>query len=147
MLNAVGVRSIRGFYTNDTHLNWTIDEIHWGEKVSALTGGSHFIINTADNGRGPKKNPHPVVQGNEDLRNPPGRGAGPPTTTQTGFPLVDAFMWVHVPRRAAGSATADALGHVLPRPRADRGRQRETRTSLPEPSVLDPRAALGPVLQ
>jgi endoglucanase len=102
VLNAVGVRSIRGFYTNDTHLNWTIDEIHWGEKVSALTGGSHFIINTADNGRGPKKNPHPVVQGNEDLCNPPGRGAGPPTTTQTGLPLVDAFMWVHVPGSSSG---------------------------------------------
>ena len=54
VLNAVGVSSIRGFFTNDTHLNWTINEIKWGEKVSALTGGSHFIINTADNGRGPK---------------------------------------------------------------------------------------------
>ena len=35
VLNASGVRSIRGFFTNDTHINWTIDEIHWAEKVSA----------------------------------------------------------------------------------------------------------------
>ena len=103
VLNAVGVSSIRGFFTNDTHLNWTINEIKWGEKVSALTGGSHFIINTADNGRGPKRNPHPVKQGNEDLCNPPGRGAGPPTTTQTGIPAVDAFMWTHVPGSSSGS--------------------------------------------
>jgi len=102
VLNAVGVQSIRGFYTNDTHLNWTINEVRWGDKVSALTGGSHFIVNTADNGRGPKKNPHPVTQGNEDLCNPPGRGAGPRTTTQTGFPAVDAFMWVHVPGSSSG---------------------------------------------
>ena len=103
VLNAVGVSSIRGFYTNDTHLNWTIDEIKWGDKVSAMTGGSHFIINTADNGRGPKRNPHPVKQGNEDLCNPPGRGAGPPTTTQTGVPAVDAFMWTHVPGSSSGT--------------------------------------------
>ena len=54
VLRAVGVRNIRGFFTNDTHMNWTANEIRWGEKVSALTGGSHFIINTADNGRGPR---------------------------------------------------------------------------------------------
>jgi endoglucanase len=103
VLNAVGVQSIRGFYTNDTHLNWTSDEVRWGDKVSQLTGGTHFIINTADNGRGPKKNPHPTRQGNEDLCNPPGRGAGPQDTTNTGFPAVDAFLWVHVPGSSSGS--------------------------------------------
>jgi endoglucanase len=103
VLNAVGVRGIRGFYTNDTHMNWTANEIRWGEKVSALTGGAHFIINTADNGHGPLLNPHPVRQGNEDLCNPPGRGAGPPTTTDTGIPAVDAFMWIHVPGSSSGT--------------------------------------------
>ena len=139
VLNAVGVSSIRGFYTNDTHLNWTTNEIKWGEKVSAMTGGSHFIINTADNGRGPKLNPHPVKQGNEDLCNPPGRGAGPPTTTQTGIPAVDAFMWVHVPgveQRVV--QRRDAVRDVLPRPRAHRVRERERapRSEVSEPSVL-----------
>jgi endoglucanase len=102
VLNAVGVGSIRGFYTNDTHLNWTANEIRWGDKVSALTGGSHFIINTADNGHGPLLNPHPVKQGIEDLCNPPGRGAGIPTTTDTGNPAIDAFMWVHTPGASSG---------------------------------------------
>jgi endoglucanase len=103
VLNAVGVSGIRGFFTNDTHLNWTANEIRWGEKVSAMTGGAHFIINTADNGRGPLLNPHPVTQGNEDLCNPPGRGAGPPTTTDTGIPAVDAFMWIHTPGTSSGT--------------------------------------------
>jgi endoglucanase len=102
VLNAVGVRNIRGFYTNDTHLNWTTNEVRWGNKVSALTGGTHFIVNTADNGHGPVLNPHPVKQGIEDLCNPPGRGAGIPTTTDTGNPAVDAYMWVHVPGMSSG---------------------------------------------
>ena len=139
VLNAVGVGSIRGFFTNDTHLNWTINEVKWGEKVSALTGGSHFIIDTADNGRGPKRNPHPVKQGNEDLCNPPGRGAGPPTTTQTGIPTVDAFMWTHVPGSSSGTVQRrDAVRDVLPGPRADRvgERERAARSEVSESSVL-----------
>ena len=103
VLNAVGVRNTRGFYTNDTHMNWTENEIRWGEKVSALTGGSHFIINTADNGHGPLQNLHPVKQGVDDLCNPPGRGAGIPTTTDTGSPAIDAFVWVHVPGTSSGT--------------------------------------------
>jgi endoglucanase len=103
VLNAVGVHNIRGFYTNDTHLQWTANEARWGLKVSALTGGAHFIINTADNGHGPLLNPHPVKQGIEDLCNPPGRGAGIPTTTDTGNQAIDSFMWVHAPGTSSGN--------------------------------------------
>ena len=102
-LRAVGVHRIRGFFTNDTHLNWTIDEVNWANEVSRLAGGTHFIISTSDNGRGPKLNPRPVQQGIEDLCNPPGRGAGPRPTTATGFPNVDAFLWVHPPGASSGS--------------------------------------------
>jgi endoglucanase len=103
VLNAVGVRNIRGFFTNDTHMQWTANEIRWGLKVSSLTGGAHFIVNTADNGHGPLLNPHPVKQGIEDLCNPPGRGAGIPTTTDTGNQAIDSFMWIHVPGTSSGS--------------------------------------------
>ncbi|MHB1837935.1 MAG: glycoside hydrolase family 6 protein, partial [Solirubrobacteraceae bacterium] len=40
--------------------------------------------------------------GNEDLCNPPGRGLGPMDTTDTGFPLADAFMWTHPPGNSSG---------------------------------------------
>jgi endoglucanase len=43
-----------------------------------------------------------VHQGNEVLCNPPGRGAGPRPTTDTGFSNVDAFLWVHVPGESSG---------------------------------------------
>jgi endoglucanase len=102
VLRAIGVGRIRGFYTNDTHNNWTINEIRWGEKVSRLAGGVHFIVNTSDSGRGPLRPPHPARQGNEVLCNPPDRGAGPRPTTRTGFPLVDAFLWVHIPGESSG---------------------------------------------
>ena len=102
-LNAAGVRRIRGFFTNDTHFAWTISEIRWADKVSRMTHGAHFIVNTADNGRGPKLNPDPVRQGIEDLCNPPGRGLGPAPTTHTGFKHVDAFLWTGVPGNSAGS--------------------------------------------
>lgn len=102
-LEAVGVDRIAGFYTNDTHFNWTINEIHWGDEVSKLAGGAHFVVNTGENGRGPLLNPDPVTQGIEYLCNPPGRGLGPSETTDTGFAGADAFLWTGVPGNSAGS--------------------------------------------
>jgi endoglucanase len=108
MLNRIGVKKIRGFFVNDTHFNWTINEIKYGEEVSKLTGGTHFIVGTQTNGRGPLLNPHPVTQGIEDLCNPAGRGLGPELATNTGHASdhVDAFMWVGVPGRSAGDCGA-----------------------------------------
>jgi endoglucanase len=103
MLNAVDISRVRGFFTNDTHINWTINEIRYGDAVSRLTHGAHFIVNTAQNGNGPKLNPHPTTQGVEDLCNPPGRGLGPRPTTSTGYPMVDAFLWTHIPGNSSGS--------------------------------------------
>jgi len=103
ILNAVDISKIRGFFTNDTHLNWTSKEMKYGDAISKLTHGAHFIINTAQNGHGPKLNPHPTTQGIEDNCNPPGRGLGPQPTTMTGDPNVDAFLWTHIPGNSAGS--------------------------------------------
>jgi endoglucanase len=59
-------------------------------------------VNTADNGRGPLLNPHPITQGVEDLCNPPNRGLGPTDTTTTGFGAADAFLWTHPPGNSSG---------------------------------------------
>jgi endoglucanase len=103
VLNTVDIQRIRGFFTNDTHNEWTSNEIKWGEQVSRMTHGAHFVINTSSNGRGPLLNAHPHSQGVEDLCNPPGRGLGPRPTTSTGFANVDAFLWAHVPGNSSGS--------------------------------------------
>jgi endoglucanase len=102
VLGKAGVHKIRGFWTNDTHLNWTINEINWGKQI-AKRDHTHFVINTAQNGNGPKRNPHPTTQGNEDNCNPPGRGLGPPPTTATGYKQVDAFLWSSPPGNSGGS--------------------------------------------
>jgi hypothetical protein len=102
VLNAIHVNEIRGFFTNDTHENWTINEIRWATKIAQRTHGAHFIVNTADNGRGPLLNHNRVKYGNEDLCNPPGRGLGPVLNTNTGYPYVDAFMWTHPPGNSSG---------------------------------------------
>jgi endoglucanase len=101
-LNAVGIGNIRGFFTNDTHINWTINEVRWAEAISKLTHGAHYIVNTAQNGNGPLLNRHPVTEGIEALCNPPDRGLGPRDTTVTGFPHADAFLWTHTPGNSSG---------------------------------------------
>ncbi len=103
MLNQVDISKIRGFFTNDTHLQWTSHEIKYGETISQLTHGAHFVINTSDNGQGPKLNPHPTTQGVEDNCNPPGRGLGLQPTTDTGVANVDAYLWTHIPGNSGGS--------------------------------------------
>jgi hypothetical protein len=102
VLNAIGVRRIRGFFTNDTHEQWTVNEARWATAIAKRTGGAHFIVNTADNGRGPLLNKHPRTEGVEDLCNPPGRGLGPGLSTDTGFAYGDAWMWTHPPGNSSG---------------------------------------------
>jgi endoglucanase len=110
VLNAVGIRRIRGFFTNDTHINWTINEVHWATTVSRRTHGAHFIVNTAQNGNGPLLNPHPSSQGIEDLCNPPGRGLGPQPSTATGFALADAWLWTSPPGNSSGHCRGGPSG-------------------------------------
>jgi endoglucanase len=110
ILNAIHVNGIRGFYTNDTHNNWTINEVRWATKISHLTHGAHFIVNTSTNGRGPRLNNDRVHNGNEDLCNPPGRGLGPLDTTHTGFRFADAFLWTHPPGNSSGCGGGPPAG-------------------------------------
>jgi endoglucanase len=113
-LNAASIGSIRGFYTNDTHLNWTINEVRWANKVSALTGGAHFIVNTAQNGRGPLLNKRPRLHGIQNLCNPRNRGLGPRPTTNTGFALADAWLWTSPPGNSSGCGGGPPSGHFWP---------------------------------
>jgi hypothetical protein len=112
-----GVNQIEGFYTNGTHFAWSSKEIKWAEKISTYLFRmshhqyhAHFVVNTAQNGQGPKLNPHPVTQGIENLCNPPGRGLGRmptgvvnPTFDGYTFKGLDGFMWTGVPGRSHNS--------------------------------------------
>ncbi len=81
---------------------------------------AHFIVDTSRNGRGPwtapAGNTWPDAQ---TWCNPPDRGLGLRTTTNTGDPLADAFLWVKTPGqsdgqcdRGTGTSTDPARGNI-----------------------------------
>jgi endoglucanase len=102
LLRLADVGRIQGFFLNSTHMDWTRKEIAYGRRISRATGGKHFVVSTAANGRGPLVPHNRVKNGNEVLCNPSGRGLGPKPTTSTGFPGVDAFIWIGNPGRSGG---------------------------------------------
>ena len=108
LLRRAGVGQIQGFFLNSTHFDWTSKEIRYGEKVSRLTWGKHFVVNTGENGQGPLVPADRVHQGNEVLCNPPGRGLGPKPTAYTGYPRVDAFAWTSNPGESGGACVPGA---------------------------------------
>jgi endoglucanase len=113
-LRAIGIAKVRGFMLNATHYDWTRENIRYGLEVSRLTGGKHFVINTAENGRGPV---HVRQSNGRRLTvwcNPGLRGLGPPPTTNTSHPKVDAYLWINRPGYAQ-SCQGRKIGWHLPR--------------------------------
>jgi endoglucanase len=103
LLNRAGVAKIQGFFLNATHFDWTSKEIRYGNQISAMTGGKHFVVNTGENGQGPLTPKNRVKTGNEVLCNPINRGLGPKPTTNTGYPKVDMFAWTTNPGESGGT--------------------------------------------
>jgi endoglucanase len=110
LLRHAGVAQIQGFFLNSTHFDWTSHEMAYGQKISRMTGGKHFVVSTAANGRGPLVPRNRVRSGNEVLCNPPGRGLGPKPTTNTGYRNVDMFAWIGNPGRSGGACVPGAPG-------------------------------------
>jgi cellulase/cellobiase CelA1 len=110
---SVGAAVITVRRLNTTSTAW----IRYGEVVSRLTGGKHFVVNTAENGQGPLRPRNRVRYGNEVLCNLPGRGLGPKPTFHTGFPKVDAFAWLANPGRSGGQCRPGApqAGYFWPK--------------------------------
>ncbi|HEX6583375.1 MAG TPA: glycoside hydrolase family 6 protein [Thermoleophilaceae bacterium] len=96
-LRAIGIAKVRGFMLNATHYDWTRANILHGLEISRLTGGKHFVINTAENGRGPIHYRNARGRRITVWCNPPRRGLGPPPTTNTSNPMVDAYLWINRP--------------------------------------------------
>ena len=66
-LDAIGVNKIRGFFTNDTHNQWTSDEIRWATRSPSAPTAPTSSSTPPATAAGPKLNPHPTIQGVEDL--------------------------------------------------------------------------------
>ncbi len=97
LLNGADIAgSAHGIATNTSNYNWTADEVAFAEAVIAATGvsGLKAVIDTSRNGNGPAPD--------EEWCDPPGRMIGHPSTTATGNPLIDAFIWTKLPGGADG---------------------------------------------
>ncbi|MFJ3385837.1 MULTISPECIES: glycoside hydrolase family 6 protein [unclassified Curtobacterium] len=92
-LNAAGVQRARGFFTNVANYYPTAQEQTYAQKVSALTGGSHYVIDTSRNGTGWRGT----------WCNGPGAGLGASPRVATDGTALDALLWVKTPGASDGT--------------------------------------------
>ncbi|MDM7883881.1 glycoside hydrolase family 6 protein [Curtobacterium sp. RHCKG23] len=92
-LDRAGVRSARGFFTNVANYYPTAQEQAYAERVSAATGGSHYVIDTSRNGQGWKGT----------WCNAPGSGLGTTPRVVTDGTRLDALLWVKTPGASDGT--------------------------------------------
>jgi endoglucanase len=98
-LRQAGIYNAQGFFLNSTHFNWDTTEIQQGQEISKILGGTHFLISSGVNGRGPQLMREPAgLYGPkhehyaENLCNPVGAGLGTMSTT-TGYTGLDGLLW------------------------------------------------------
>ena len=94
-LSAAGVARANGFALNVSNFHTTSEQIAYGNTLSGLVGGKHYVIDTSRNGAG--------SAGDSQWCNPAGRALGERPTANTGAPLADAFLWVKTPGESDGS--------------------------------------------
>jgi endoglucanase len=93
-LTQAGVEHAHGFALNTSNYVTTEENTAYGEKLSGLVGGAHFVIDTSRNGNGSA----PA----DEWCNPKGRHIGASPTVSTGHPLVDAWLWTKPPGESDG---------------------------------------------
>jgi endoglucanase len=96
-LNSAGIGHARGFSVNTANFYTTEDEIGYGEAISGLTNGSHYVVDTSRNGVGPAADP------DNSWCNPSGRALGTPPTTATAGAHADAYLWIKRPGESDGT--------------------------------------------
>ncbi|HUE33909.1 MAG TPA: glycoside hydrolase family 6 protein [Mycobacterium sp.] len=96
-INKVDVGRARGFSLNTANFFTTEDEIGYGEAISALTNGSHYVIDTSRNGVGP------APDSELNWCNPSGRALGTLPTAATGGAHADAYLWIKRPGESDGT--------------------------------------------
>jgi endoglucanase len=93
-LKSAGVARASGFTLNVSNYLSTSEERGYGDQVSGLVGGKHFLVDTSRNGLGPSAD--------GQWCNAPGRALGDRPTTATGDPLADAWFWIKRPGESDG---------------------------------------------
>ncbi|MFE4174898.1 glycoside hydrolase family 6 protein [Streptomyces sp. NPDC056909] len=97
-LQWAGIGDADGFSVNVSNFYPTATSADFGKRLSEKVGGKPFVIDTSRNGNGPYTGGDP----GENWCNPPGRALGEAPTTDTGDPLVKAYLWVKRPGESDG---------------------------------------------
>ncbi|ABL83001.1 MULTISPECIES: glycoside hydrolase family 6 protein [unclassified Nocardioides] len=94
LLEQAGIDQARGFATNVSNYQTDADERAYGEQLSALLDGAHYIVDTGRNGNG----------STEDWCNPTGRayGTDPAPAPEGDAEHLDAYVWVKPPGESDG---------------------------------------------
>lgn len=98
----------------DLALNTSGVESRFDSILGGVKATTHFVIDTSRNGLGPWQYPAGVYAEHEDWCNPPARGTGALPSTETGVPLVDAYLWVKVPGESDGKCYRGTAGPTDP---------------------------------
>ena len=93
LLLAADIGKARGFSVNVSNFNSTADEESYGDTLSALLHGKHYVIDTSRNGAATATT----------WCNPPGQALGAAPAAGTGNPLVDALLWIKPPWASDGT--------------------------------------------
>ncbi len=122
-----GVSRADGFALNVSNFRADAEVIAYGDTLSELLGGKHYVMDTSRNGSGP---PPPGLS--EPWCNPPGRSLGRTPTTATGHPRIDAFLWIKHPGDSDGACRgAPEAGEWWPTYALDLARRAAADPSVP----------------
>ncbi len=94
-LNQAGIQLANGFSLNVSNFQPIASVTTFGDQLSGLVRGKHYIIDTSRNGRGTGQS--------REWCNPRGQALGPVPNAATGNVLADAFLWVKVPGQSDGT--------------------------------------------
>ena len=94
-LQSAGIAGARGFSLNVSNYLTTSTQLAYGDQLSSLVGGKHFIVDTSRNGLGP------TADG--QWCNAPGRALGNRPTAATGDAKADALFWIKRPGESDGA--------------------------------------------
>lgn len=93
-LQQAGIGDADGFSLNVSNFQTNEDEVEYGQKLSALLSGAHFVIDTSRNGLGPTDD--------QVWCNPEGRAIGQQPGAVENVNALDAYLWIKVPGESDG---------------------------------------------
>jgi endoglucanase len=104
-LKRAGIADANGFSLNVSNYVSDAENIEYGHTVSKMVGGAPFILDTSRNGNG--------QDAKLEWCNPPGRHIGKPPTTETGDPLIQAYLWLKRPGESDGECNGGPKAGVF----------------------------------